>query len=69
MKKIMQAGFISIFFGAISLAFVLGGGLIGADAVSADPSMQIFRILLYLGGAFVCLGIILVISASLTLRR
>lgn len=69
MKKMTQAGLISIIFGALAFTFVFGGGLVGADTVFTDPSIQIFKILLYLGGAFLALGIILIVSATLTLRR
>ena len=50
-------------------AFVLGGGLVGADQAVYDPSADLVRILLYLGGGFLALGLLLITAATLTLRK
>lgn len=69
MKKIMQAGLVSLIFGAIALAVNFGGGLVSADTALSDPSAQLFTILLYLAAGFIVLGLILIITATLTSRR
>ena len=69
MKKILRSGVISAVFGSLCLAFVLGGGFVGADQAVYDPSADLFKILLYLGGGFLVLGLLLITAATLTLRK
>lgn len=68
MKKILTGGLISLTFGFMAILFAIGGGVVGADAV-ADPAADVFKILLNIGGGFLVLGIILVASATFSLRR
>lgn len=69
MKKVFTFGFFSFLFGIIAVAVSLGAGYVGADSTYVDPSADIFRILLWIGGAFLVLGIVMVASVSITMRR
>lgn len=68
-KKIFTAGFFSFLAGFIFTAVSLGINSVGADSSYVDPSADIFRILLWLGGSFLVLGIIMITSASITMKR
>jgi hypothetical protein len=69
MKKVFTFGFFAFLFGIIAVATSLGVGSVGADSTYVDPSADIFRILLWIGGAFLVLGVIMVASASITMKR
>jgi hypothetical protein len=68
MRKTLIAGFFSTVLGVLVVGVAFGHGMVNADAF-VDPSAELFRILLWMGGALVAMGIVLIASASLLLRK
>jgi hypothetical protein len=68
MKKVFNVGLSFLVLGFLTTLFALGGGLVKADVV-ADPTADLYKILIYLGGGFLVLGIIMITSATISLRR
>jgi hypothetical protein len=68
-KKIFTAGFFSFLAGFIFTAVSVSVSSVGAGSTYVDPSADIFRILFWFGGSFLILGIIMITSASITMKR